>query len=89
MADSYEIRIKVISQKGSCAAGHKVGDEWILPAGKTPEGICLPAFAISYPNIRTLSFGGTFPWEKDKGATTACCPDAANPVVFEIRRIGK
>jgi uncharacterized repeat protein (TIGR04076 family) len=54
MADSYDIRIKVISQKGSCAAGHKVGDEWILPPGKTPEGICLPAFAVLYPNIRTL-----------------------------------
>jgi uncharacterized repeat protein (TIGR04076 family) len=49
----------------------------------------LPAFAVLYPNIRTLSFGGTFPWEKDKGATTACCPDAANPVVFEIKRIKK
>jgi uncharacterized repeat protein (TIGR04076 family) len=89
MADSYDIRIKVISQKGSCAAGHKIGDEWTLPAGKTPEGICLPAFAVLYPSIRTLSFGGAFPWEKDKDITTACCSDAANPVVFEIKRVKK
>jgi uncharacterized repeat protein (TIGR04076 family) len=86
MADNYKIKIKVISQKGSCAAGHKVGDEWVIPAGKTPEGICLPAFALLYPSIRTLTYGGEFPWETDKDATTACCSDAVNPVVFEIKR---
>jgi uncharacterized repeat protein (TIGR04076 family) len=89
MADNYKIKIKVISQNGSCAAGHKVGDEWVIPAGKTPEGICLPVFALLYPSIRTLTYGGEFPWETDKDATTACCSDAVNPVVFEIKRIKK
>jgi uncharacterized repeat protein (TIGR04076 family) len=88
MADSYNIRIKVISQKGTCGAGHKIGDEWVT-SGKTPEGICLNAFGMLLPSIRTLTFGGTFPWETDKDAATFACPDAANPVVFELRRIKK
>ena len=88
MADRYQVRIKVISQKGRCSTGHKTGDEW-LTSGKTPEGICLNAFGMLLPNVRTLMYGGEFPWEADKDTTTVCCPDAINPVVFEIRRIKK
>ena len=43
MAESYDVAVKVVSQKGTCGNGHKVGDEWIIK-GKTPEGICLSAF---------------------------------------------
>jgi uncharacterized repeat protein (TIGR04076 family) len=88
MEGKFEVRVKVISQKGRCSVGHKVGDEWVT-GGKTPEGICLNAFGMLLPNIRTLMFGGSFPWEPDKDVTTICCPDVHNPVVFEIRRIGK
>jgi uncharacterized repeat protein (TIGR04076 family) len=86
MADRYDIKVKVISQKGECGAGHKVGDEWLI-TNKTPEGICLSAFNAIYPNIRTMMFGGTFPWGKEKDVTTLACPDASNPVVFEVRRV--
>jgi len=37
--------------------------------------------------LRTLMFGGTFPWSPDPEAVTVACPDAENPVVFELRRI--
>ena len=40
MAESYDVAVKVISQKGTCAAKHKAGDEWVIDS-KTPEGICL------------------------------------------------
>ena len=88
MADRYDIKVKVISQKGECGAGHKVGDEWSITS-KTPEGICLSAFNVLYPNVRLLMFGGTLPWGNDKDATTLTCPDADNPVVFEVRRVKK
>lgn len=88
MADQYDIKIKVVSQKGECGACHKVGDQWTI-TGKTPEGICLYAFNVLYPNIRLMAYGGILPWEKDKDATTVACPDGANPVVFEIRRTKK
>jgi uncharacterized repeat protein (TIGR04076 family) len=86
MAESYPVTVKVISQKGHCEAGHKVGDEWLVE-GKTPEGMCAFAFAAIFSLITPLMFGGAYPWEKDPDKTTAVCPDADNPVVFELRRI--
>ncbi len=88
MAERYDVVVKVISQKGTCHAEHKVGDEWVI-GHKTPEGICLSAFNALLPAIRVLCFGGSFPWEDDTDVTTAACPDAQNPVVFELRRLNK
>ncbi len=88
MAETYEVRVRVISQNGTCAAGHKVGDEWVI-SGKTPAGICISAFHALLPNARTLRFGGSFPWESDPDVSTIACPDASNPVVFELRRVKK
>ncbi|MCK4368758.1 MAG: TIGR04076 family protein [Dehalococcoidales bacterium] len=86
MAEIQKVRIKVVSQKGTCEAGHKVGDEWVID-GKTPEGLCLGAFNNLPPSLQVLMYGGSFPWEKDPDVTTIACPDAQNPVVFELRRL--
>jgi uncharacterized repeat protein (TIGR04076 family) len=86
MADRYDVKVKVISQKGTCGAGHKVGDEWTI-SDKTPAGICLSAFNALFPATRVLMFGGSFPWSDDPDTATAACPDAANPVVFELKRV--
>ena len=86
MSQSYKVSIRVVSQKGTCALEHKVGDHWIVDK-KTPEGICLSAFDTLFPSLRVLMFGGSFPWESDPDVTTVACPDAANPVVFELRRL--
>ena len=81
------IAAKVISQKGTCEAGHKVGDEFII--GQTaPPGMCSWALYTLFPFAEVLQFGGSFPWEKDLDKTTIACPDPGNPVVFELRRIG-
>jgi uncharacterized repeat protein (TIGR04076 family) len=84
MAESL-VRVKVISQQGTCEAGHKVGDEWLV-GEKTPEGLCIFAFGSLLPFMTPLMFGGAFPWEKDPDVTTVACPDPGNPVVFEISR---
>jgi len=88
MAEMYEVAVKVVSQKGTCGAEHKVGDKWVI-RGKTPEGICLAAFSALFPGAWVLMFGGAFPWETDSDVSTVACPDAANPVVFELRRLRK
>ena len=88
MAESYDVAIRVISQKGTCAAEHKVGDEWIIK-GKTPEGICLSAFNSLFQSAQILRFGGVFPWESSPDVITIACPDAENPVVLELRRFRK
>ena len=88
MAEPFEVRVKVISQKGTCAAEHKVGDEWII-GSKSPEGICLSALHSMFMYSRVLRLGASFPWSDDPDAATLACADAENPVVFELRRIRK
>jgi len=86
MAERYTIQAKVISQKGTCVIGHKVGDEFLI-SRTTPEGICLSAFNAFFPAMRTLMFSGTFPWSEDPDTAIMACPDAENPVVFKLTRI--
>jgi uncharacterized repeat protein (TIGR04076 family) len=86
MAKSYKVSVRVISQQGSCEAGHRVGDRWII-GEKTPEGLCTFAFGSLLPFITPLMFGASFPWEKEPDMTTVACPDPTNPVVFELRRL--
>ena len=89
MAESYDVAIRVVSQKGTCEAGHRVGEEWVIKGEefKTPVGICLFAFNSFYPLANALMYGGSFPWESDPDVTTVACPDAQSPVVFELRRL--
>ena len=79
-----DVIAKVVSQKGTCAAGHKVGDEFII-GQQTPPDLCSWAFYSLFPFAEVLQFGGSFPWEQDLNKTTVACPDPANPVVFELR----
>lgn len=86
MAGTYDVKVKVVSQKGNCGAGHRVGDEWTI-GDKTPAGICMYAFNALFSDWKVLKFSGTIPWETDPDATRVACPDSANPVVFELRRV--
>ena len=86
MAKSYDVKVTVISQEGECGAGHKVGDSWVI-GSMSPGGMCLSALAALFPSTRVLRFGGEFPWSEDKDTATIACPDAENPVVFELRRL--
>jgi len=79
-----QITARVISQRGICEAGHKVGDEFAM-GETTPQGMCSWAFYTLFPFTETIKFGGRFPWEED-GMAIVACPDPANPVVFELRR---
>jgi len=80
-----DVIAKVISQKGTCGAKHKVGDEYTIGPMTTPN-MCSSAYCTLYPSARVLRFGGSFPWDKDPNRTTIACPDAENPVVFELKR---
>ncbi len=88
MTEQYQVVARVVSQKGSCVAEHKVGDEFLV-ADKTPGGMCSWAFYAIFPFVTVLQFGGSFPWENDRDKATVACPDPANPVVFELSRLRK
>ena len=85
MPEMHNVTAKVISPEGECSAGCKVGDEFLI-GQETPAKMCSWAFYALFPFATVLQFGGSFPWEEDKDKTTVACPDAGNPVVFELRR---
>jgi len=86
-SDGYTIVAKVITQEGHCAAGHRVGDEVIFD-GLTINGkVCIHALYSFLPKVFAMRYGAKFPWLEDPDVSTHACPDAKNPVVFEIRRV--
>lgn len=83
----YIIEATVKSQKGTCTFGHRVGDK-IIFNGKSIDGnICYSALMVLLPKIFAMYYGVDFPWVKNKDIISNACPDASNPVVFEIQRI--
>lgn len=80
----YRIIARVISQKGTCEAGHAIGDEFEM-GETTPAGMCSLAFHTLFPFAEVLRYGGVFPWEEDPDKAIVACPDSANQVVFELR----
>jgi len=80
-----DVIARVVSQKGTCTAGHRVGDEFGI-GQRTPSDLCSWAFCAVFPFAEVLQFGGSFPWEQDPNKAVVACPDADNPVVFELRR---
>jgi uncharacterized repeat protein (TIGR04076 family) len=82
-----DIVARVESARGTCEAGHRLGDEFVI-GETTPQGLCSWAFHTLFPFAEVLRYGGSFPWETDQDTATVACPDAANPVVFVLRRTG-
>ena len=87
MAEPYKIIATVQSVTGHCSFGHRVGDEIVFD-GETVEGrVCISALYSFLPKVFAMHHGVDFPWLEDKDVSTHACPDAQNPVVFEIRRV--
>ena len=83
----YTIVARVIKQEGHCLAGHRVGDEVVFDGDEVLGMVCIHAMYSFLPKVVALRYGADFPWLGDKDVATHACPDAANPVVFEIRRV--
>ena len=86
----HQIEVKVISQTGTCEFGHRVGDTVVFD-GQTIRGrVCYSALYSFLPKVFAMRYGADFPWLKtNTDVSTHACPDAYNPVVFEVRRIRK
>ena len=84
MANS--ITIKVISQKGTCDAGHKVGDEITITENGVQGKICIHALYSILPKAFAMMFDANFPWLENPDVSTSACPDAYNPAIFQLTR---
>jgi uncharacterized repeat protein (TIGR04076 family) len=81
------IEVKVASIKGTCGAGYKVGDIAKITEQGVEGKICIHALYSMLPAAFAMMYGARFPWLSDPDRKTHACPDAANPVVFEITRV--
>lgn len=87
MAKSIKaIQAKVVSVKGECGI-HKTGDICTFTTEGVQGKVCIHALYSMLPKVFALMYGATFPWLKDPDVSTHACPDAVNPVVFEITRL--
>lgn len=78
------VQAKVI--KGSCSI-HKIGDVAEYHESGIKGKICIHALYSMIPAVFAMLFDAQFPWLEDKDTKTHACPDANNPVIFEITRI--
>lgn len=64
------------------------GQEFTSTGGSIPDGFpCPAAWNALYPAVRVLTFGGNYPWFKEKGVSINCCPDGLRPVIFKLERV--
>ena len=82
-----KVKVRVISQKGTCHANHKVGDEIIISENKIQGNICIHALYSMLPKAFAMIYDVDFPWLKEGQLPNHACPDAKNPVVFEFEKI--
>ncbi len=80
MANPEKVILKIVSVKGTRAAGHREGQQFDLSedfvlgfSGKT-QTLCPHAFYAASPFWQTLQFGGELPWEEDKDKACSRLP---------------
>jgi len=82
------IEVKVASVEGICGLGHKPGDIVKITEQGIEGKICIHALYSLLPAAFAMLYEARFPWLTDNpDKKTHACPDAANPVLFEISRI--
>ena len=81
------VKIKIISQKGTCVQGHKVGDEISITESGVEGKICIHALYSILPKVYAMMYDAKFPWVKEGQKPTHACPDAKNPLVFELEKL--
>lgn len=87
MGKIIAVEAKVKSQKGSCALGHKIGDIVKFTEMGIDGKICIHALYSMLPAVFAMMYDAHFPWLRNSDSKTHACPDAANPVVFEITKL--
>lgn len=81
------MKVRMTVKAGECRGKvHKIGQEFTFEH-TTPGAMCLGAWNAIAPYLITLSCGGNFPWEKEKGVATIRCPDPDAGILLELRRI--
>jgi uncharacterized repeat protein (TIGR04076 family) len=82
-----DVTAKVTSVTGTCEQGHRVGDTVRFTEHGVEGRVCIHALYSLMPKVFAMMYNAEFPWaEAHPDTLTHPCPDAANPVVFELSR---
>ena len=82
------VKAKVVSIKGTCHAGHQLGDEAVFTDTGVEGKLCFDAMCTMVPKAWGMRYNAELPWQEDPAAPVRhACPDAANPVVFELSKV--
>lgn len=85
LAIGNRVECTITEVAGNCSWGHKAGDKFEVSTHDT-AGMCGFFYHDIFPRLMMLQFGGAFPWG-DRDVTRVECPDRANCVKAELRRI--
>jgi uncharacterized repeat protein (TIGR04076 family) len=82
--DGYKIVATIKAVKGTCKAGHKVGDTFEISCRNT-AGLCGFFYHDIFPTLHMLQFGGAYASGSDRKELE--CIDRKNAVTIELKRI--
>lgn len=80
----YKVIAEVIGAKGSCSAGHKVGDKMEISC-HNPSKMCGWFYHDIFPDLCTFQFGGSLPWWSGDTIEVQC-RDPYNLVTMKLER---
>ncbi|ACA14681.1 hypothetical protein M446_0096 [Methylobacterium sp. 4-46] len=81
----HPVQATVTCIRGTCNAGHRVGD--VLPvSARNTAGMCGYLYHAAHPAILMLQFGGAVPWGP-ADRVVLNCPDPVNLLTVELRRL--
>jgi uncharacterized repeat protein (TIGR04076 family) len=88
MADDPGFGTKLMAEvaglKGSCNAGHKVGDRFEVSCYNA-GGLCGYLYTTAFPFLNVMQFGGSYPWGADEMEIP--CPDGYNQLTLKVWRV--
>lgn len=74
----------VIEIKGTCNAGHQVGDRFDINCHKT-AGLCGYFYHDLFPRLSVIQFGGRYPWwDENQTVFEYECQDKKNLVTLRL-----
>ena len=86
----YKLVGTILSVKGDCTAGHKVGEKieltlWDPEKARRAPPLCVFFYNMIFPYLAVLQFGGEL--EENKDSFQMSCSDPINLVTIEVKRI--
>ncbi len=88
-SEPWNILCRVVKQEGTCAVGHKVGDEVLFTETGIKGNLCISALYSVIPKVYAMMYNAHFPWLANQCTATHACPDAFNPLTLELVRINQ